>query len=181
VEKIDAYKEILKVLKKHDELLKDDFQIDIKGRLAARITLQEISAEFGIDLKSNCDPGWCKVSEYASIGMYGEGNNRTVSWSDNGEQPENERLYVINFPTGPYIFGGEYPEKTFKAFFDKLKSYGPKYTDTHNKGLYFTSETARHIHKDFSDILATYNCLVDDELKAKKIKSLKAELEKLKD
>lgn len=179
MEKIEAYKEILSVLKRHDELLKDDYQIDIKGGIINRIKLQEISAEFGIELKADCNPNWCKVSEYAGIGIYGEDHNRTISWSDDGEQPDNERLYVINFPTGAYIFGGSYPNATFKAFFEELKSYKPKYTDTTNKGLYFTSETARHVHKDFSDILAKYEALVGGELKAKRIEALAAELERL--
>ena len=179
MEKIEAYKEILNVLKKHDELLSDDYQIDIKDRITNRIRLQEISAEFGIELKSDCNPSWCKVSEYAGIGIYGEDHNRTISWLDDGEQPDNERLYAIRFPTGAYIFGDSYPTKTFKMFFDELKSYQPKYTDTHNSCLYFTDETAKHVHKDFSSIISKHRKLVGDELKAKKITSLKEELEKL--
>ena len=45
MENIDAYKEILAVIEKHNALLKDDYKIDIKSELTSRISLQEISKE----------------------------------------------------------------------------------------------------------------------------------------
>jgi hypothetical protein len=177
--KINAYKEILTVLDKHAGLLEEDYFVNIRHRIANRINLQEISEEFGITLGHDCDPGWCRLSEYEFIGMYGSKYNRTISWSDDATQPENERLYMISFPAGPYIFGGDYPEKTFKAFFDELKSYGPKYSDTHNKNLYFTSAIARNVHENFNDIFKKYKSIADIEVKQKKIKKLKEELASL--
>lgn len=178
--KIEAYKEILKVLKKHDDLLEDDYKIDIKGELINRISLQEISAEFGIELKNkNYNSDWCKLAEYQYIGLYGEDHNRTISWSDDGSQPENERLYIIIFPTGAYIFGDSYPTNTFKMFWDELKSYGPKYTDTANHNMYFTAENAKHVHKEFNSVFNKHKSLVGEELRVKKIEALKDQLAKL--
>lgn len=181
MDKINAYKEILDVIVKHDDLLKDDHPIAIKSGLINRIKLQEISEEFDIEIKdNNSNPNSFKLSEYEWISLYGDCHNRTISWSDDGNQPDNERLYVISFSTGPYVFGSGYPEKTFKKFFDELKSYKPKYSDTHNDKLYFTAETARHIHEDFNDLFNKYKNLVSDEMRVKKIDDLEIELEKLK-
>jgi hypothetical protein len=179
MDKIDAYREILDVLNKHRDLLKNDHQIDIKDRVVDRISLQKISKEFGINIGSDCNPGWCKISEHECIKLYGSEHNRTISWPDNGNQPENERLYQISFPTGAYIFGRQYPENTFKMFFDELKGYEPKYIDSANNCLYFTSENAKCVHENFKPIFDKYAGLVDEELKAKKIESLKKELSKL--
>ncbi len=179
MDKTSAYKEILGVLNKHQELLKDDYPIDIAGKIASRIRLQGISEEFNISLKSDSNPDWCKFSDHQSLGMYGSQHNRKISWSDDGAQPENERLYVISFPTGPYIFGGEYPESTFKSFFEELKGYGAKYVDTANSNLYFTSDTACAVHNDFKEIFDKHRKLVSDELKVKRIESLEYELKKL--
>ena len=180
MDKIDAYKEILSVLNKHKELLKDDYQIDIASKIADRISLQEISKEFSISIKYDCNPHWCKLSEYESIGMFGSEHRRTISWPDDGEQPENERLYMISFPTGPYIFGDSYPENTFRSFFDELKGYGVKYVDSRNHNLYFTSEKASCVHGDFKAIFDRHRKLVGDEMKEKRIESLEEELTRLK-
>lgn len=178
--KIDDYKEILDVLDKHKELLNNDYPVDIASKIKDRIRLQEISKEFGISVKSDCNPNWLKLSEYESIGMFGEDHHRTISWPDDGKQPENERLYMISFPTGAYIFGDSYPENTFKSFFGELKGYGAKYVDTKNSNLYFTSEKASCIHKDFKVILDKHRKLVGDEMKGQRIKALEKELTKLK-
>ena len=179
--KINAYKEILGVLGKHKELLKDDYKIDIASEVNNRIRLQEISEEFGISMKNDCNPNWCKLSGYESIGMSGSEHNRTISWADNGLQPENERLYMISFPTGPYVFGDSYPENTFRSFFDELKGYGAKHVDTKNSNLYFTSEKASCVHDNFKAIFDKYRKLVGNENKEKRIKSLEEELIKLKE
>jgi len=71
------------------------------------------------------------------VGWWGEKYGRHISWSDDGKQPEDELLLVISFPTGAYIFGDDYPTEFFKEFFQELKTYNPKYTDTTNKTLYF--------------------------------------------
>ena len=175
----DAYKEILSILEKHQELLKGDHQVDIAGKLKNRIKVQELSDEFGINLPPDSNPTWCRLGEYAAIGLFGEEYNRTISWSDDGEQPNNERLYRICFPTGAYIFGQSYPTNTFELFFEELKSYNPKYTDSHNSTLYFTKDTAKAVHENFKAIFDKYRDTVSDEVKEQKIESLKQELSRL--
>ena len=178
--KINAYKEILGVLDKHKKLLKDDYTIDIASKINDRILLQEISEEFGISIKSDCNPNWCKLSEYESIGVFGKDHRRTIGCSDNGKQPKNERLYSISFSTGPYIFGGSYPENTFRSFFNELKGYGAKYIDTINSKLYFTSENASLVHNDFKSIFDKHRKLAANEEKEQRVKLLEEELTKLK-
>jgi hypothetical protein len=173
------YKEILELMNSHADILVGDHQLDIRDKLVNRIAVQKIINEFGIDLPKDSTAGYCKISEHEAIGLYGEKYNRTISWSDDGIQPEDERLYVISFPTGAYIFGRDYPTKTFNGFFNELKSYGPKYLDTTNHNLYFTHDKAKEVHENFKEIYKKYNLLVDEELKEQKIESLKKELEKL--
>jgi hypothetical protein len=177
----DAYKEILDVLDRHKELLRDDYSIDIYSRIEARIKLEEISQDFSIELKRDGNPNWCELSEYETIGIYGEEHNRLISWSDDGSQPENERLYQISFPTGAYIFGGAYPQNTFQAFFEELKSHKPKYIDSANHSLYFTSGNAMRVHGKFKEIFEKYRLDVAQEVKDQKVKALEHELASLKD
>lgn len=181
MDKIDAYKEILDILDKHKELLKDDYQVCIKSKIANRISLQEISKEFGISMKNDYNPHWIELSENEHIGMFGDKHNRTIPWPDDGVQPEDERLYVISFPTGPYVFGASYPEDTFRSFFDELKGYGVKHIDSHNNNLYFTSEKAGDVHENLKSIMDKHRKLVGDEIKKQKIKSLEDELSNLKE
>jgi hypothetical protein len=177
--KISSYKEILAVLNKHKDILDDDYEIDISAKISNRICILSVSKEFGIDIDLSSHPDWCKLSEYEAIGLFGEDHNRTISWSDDDRQPENERLYRISFPTGAYIFGESYPEITFKSFFSELKTYGYKYIDSANKCLYFTSENAKYIHENFNKIFDKYKRLVSEEMRMKKIESLREELDKL--
>jgi len=179
VNKLKAYKDILKVLDKHSEVVKGDHRIDISSQIRDRIKLQEISKEFGININADASPNWIKLSEFSSIGVYGAASGMSISWSDDGTQPESERLYVISFPTGAYIFGQDYPTGTFKAFFQELKDFGAAYTDTANSTLYFKSDAASKVHSSFNDLFKKYRLLVGEESKNKRIIALKLELDKL--
>ena len=174
-----AYEELLTVFNKHKDALNGDRSIDIKDRLTSRIALDKLTESFGISINPDCTPDWCVLSEHQSIGFY-DGIKRSVSWSDDGSQPDHEHLYVIQFHTGAYIFGREYPTNTFQNFFDELKTFGPKYVDTANHGLYFTSESARAVHESFKGIFKKYADMVDDEIKQKRIEDMESELKKLK-
>lgn len=178
--KIKAYEEMLSVIREHSELTKKDNRIDIADVLEDRIRLLKISDEFNIDLDINQDSSYIHIDSYRAICMFGKAFNRTIAWSDDDRQPENERLYVINFPTGAYIFGDSYPQETFNMFFNDLKSYRPKYTDSPNKGLYYTSETAKDVHENFKSIFDKHAVLVADEVKRQKISKLEEELLSLK-
>ena len=158
-----------------------DSSVDIRHILKTLIQQEEISAEFGVEIPSYHGYGsdWYKLSDFQAIGLYGEDRNRTISWSDDDSQPENEWLYVICFPTGAYIFGKEYPTKTFNNFFNELKHFEPKYIDSMNHVLYFTSEKSASVHAAFPEIFRRYKALVDVELKGKRVKALQDELERL--
>ena len=175
----DAYKEILSILEKHQELLKGDHQVDIAGKLKNRIKVQGLSDEFGINLLPDSNPTWCRLGAYAAIGLFGEEYSRTISWSDDDSQPNDERLYRICFPTGAYVFGKSYPTNTFKLFFEELRSYNPKYADSHNHCLYFTKDTAKAVHDDFKSVFDKHRDTVSAEVKMQKIESLKQELSRL--
>lgn len=181
MEKIKAYEEILNVLDKHDNIVKNDYSIDIRDRLSNKIKIQKLANEFGIEIKDDNSnkPDYIKLSEYCYIGHYGEKYNRVISWSDDGSQPSDEFLYVIYFPCGAYTFDEKYPNKTFNKFFNKLKSFGPKYSDTQNNCLYFDSKNAKEVHENFGPLFNECIKMVDEELRCRKIEELKKQLEKL--
>jgi len=121
--------------------------------------------------------------DFMNLGFfYGD---REISWSDDGRQPKDEWLLKIGFPTGPYLFGNgdffnkEYPVETFNAFFEELRSYGPKYSDTANHSLYFSSDNARRVYEDFEEIFNRHKTEVVNEMKRQKKQELEQELERL--
>ena len=100
-----AYDEILKVLHKHKDLCLYDIA---ELERTAKIHL------FGLELKEkyglNIDPKRVDSLDYQSfgekkIGLFGRKHKRTISWSFDGRQPEDEYLFKVSFPTGAYIFG----------------------------------------------------------------------------
>lgn len=176
----EAYNEILEVLRKHKDLCNydiSDFERISKSHL------------FGLELKKihglNIIPenlytsDWNRFGDYRTVGMWGQKHGRTISWSDDGSQPEDELLLNISFPTGAYIFGDDYPVELFKQFFDELKTYNPKYLDTNNKSLYFSMDNAKYVFNEFGNILAKYNELNREDYKQRKIKKLQEEINKL--
>lgn len=179
-----AYKEILDVLKKHREICVYD--VNEMESLAKKHL-------FGIELKEkygfNVEPrnvkslDWNRFSDYISLGLWGEKYKRTISWSDDGKQPEDELLLELSFSSGAYIFGNcsddDYPTEFFKEFFQELKAYNPKYTDTTNKNLYFSMENAGKMFNEFPAILKKYYELNKTDAKERKVKKLQAELAKL--
>ena len=177
---IEIYNEILSVLDKHDTFIKNEYELDIRYKLKSKIKVQEITNRFGINTISLDFSGThVRIDDFRMLGLYGEQYNRTISWSDDGRQPENEWLYLISFPTGAYIFGESYPTHTFDKMFDELKTYGPVYSDTRNHNLYFDEKNAKFVDDNFSKILNKYRDLANKELVETKIKKLKAQLELL--
>ena len=156
--KIDCYKKILKAVEGSVEVIEDRRYTDnlIYG-LENRIKIQEIGKIFGIkDLPQDAKASFIKIPEkHANIMFYKEGDYY-ISWSDDDRQPSDEYLYCISFPTGAYIFGEHYPEEVFNDFFEELRKYNPKYSDTQNHNLYFSPETAFKIHHDFEAIYKEY-------------------------
>lgn len=181
----EAYLEILAVCEKHKELSKQYEYSDIDKMIEEanrHLFGFKIYEEYGIDLPHGNIPRaaqYCRIDDARFIGFYGEKYNRTVSWEDNGKQPEDEFLLQLSFSTGAYIFGDDYPQELFKEFFNELKNYQPKYSDSHNNCLYFSMDNASKIYNDFPSILSKYYTKNKTQSKERKIKTLQAELDKL--
>jgi len=109
----------------------------------------------------------------------GEKYQRTISWSDNGDQPDDELLLLIKFPTGAYIFGEDYPTDLFHKFFTELVKLKPKYTDIHNSTLYYSMDNAGSVYNEFNLLYKKYHELNKEDYKQRKIQKMKDELEKL--
>ena len=167
-------------MKKHKELINfniDEFEYNSKLHL------------FGIELKEvygfNIDPKYIRslecvdLSQQAKIYLMGKKHGRTIGWSDNGEQPNSELLLLIQFPTGAYIFGEDYPKELFQKFFRELIDLKPKYTDIHNSCLYFPMEIAGNVYNQFNELYKKYQDLNKEDYKQRKIQKMKDELAKL--
>ncbi len=178
---IDAYKKILKVIKSCAKEAELDSSVDIGYKLEQLITREEIQESFGIDLK-HCyeySDSYFKVGYDQYIALYGTKHNRTISWSDDGEQPKDEWLLAVTYPTGAYIFGEDYQKETFAQYFDELKEFEPKYVDTVNHCLYYTADKAKAVYDEVGEITKKYRAIAEENRKASKIDALKKQLEVL--
>ena len=179
-DKVQAYKDLLEVLKTHNNIFDQDSPAVHQAEIESRIKMCELSEEFSIEFDIT------NYHEYSNIGcddnrhlVYMDGVIRTIAWPDDGEQPKGEYLYHICYPCGAYTFSEDYPTETFKAFFEELKSYNPRYIDSRNKSLYFDSKTAKAVHDNYKEIFSKYKAMVQSELDKRKIEKLKSELAKL--
>lgn len=178
----NTYAKILDQISKAKDSVVFDYK-DLEFKSKCHLFGIELQEKHGLDL----DPkiirslDYHKFNDYLFIGWYGEKYRRDVSWSDDGKQPEDELLLVISFPTGAFIFGSDYPQELFKEFFQELKTYKPKYSDTANKSLYFSMENAGKMFNDFPSILKKYHEKNTEDSKKRKIKKMEEELEKLKE
>lgn len=187
--KIKVYEKILSLVT--DEISEDRIELS-KSTLETVIENLKVSERFGIPLQSVTGnySGWLKVGnrwdDYMVLGYYdGKETGRSISWSDNHEQPKNEWLLTIGFPTGAYIFGEggmfdkSYPKKTFDLFFNALKEYKPKFCDTANHCLYFAEDVASVVYENFYILFDKYQALVQDEMNEQKKQKLREELARL--
>jgi len=175
-----AYKEILEVLNKHKDVIVFDVE-DLEIKAKHHLFGVELVEEYGfhLDDKEITSLNWQKLRENVYLGRWGKRYNRTISWSDNGAQPEDELLLYFNYPTGAFMFGGDYPTEFFQRFFSELKTYKPKYTDTNNKSLYFSMDNAGKIFNEYEAILKKYYEENKEDMKQRKIKKMKDDLAKL--
>lgn len=176
------YRDILKVAKSYNKSELNNW--DIEGIITkAKLYLHGVSIidDYGLNIDPNkiSSFDWNELREYIYIGNWGDKYNRTISWSDNGEQPKDELLLTIKFPTGAYIFGDDYPTKLFEKFFNELKAYNPKYSDTANKNLLFSMDNAKDVFNDFDGLLKKYHQINIEDRKQRKIDKMKSELQKL--
>lgn len=181
IQKVKAYEEILKVIKKHSDLFQEDRVVPETSTIRDVLRALDIQHRFGIPLK-HLNQGGSSYSveraydDWTRVALFGD---KSISWSDDGSQPDDEWLFRISFGCGAYIFGEAYPVDTFNAFFNELKSYSPKYVDSMNHGLYFTEEHAKAVYDNFWDIFNKYKAKVADEVKEQRKQKLLEELEKL--
>lgn len=175
-----AYSEILKTLRKYKDVCVFDIdELDRKAK--CHLFGLKLKEEYGFDIdpKTISSLEWVRLREYITLGLWGEKYHRTISWSDDGSQPDGELLLEIRFSTGAYIFGDDYPTNLFQKFFLELKSYNPNYTDTANHNLYFSMDNAGKIFNEFNSILKKYYELNKEDFKQRRIIKMKEELEKL--
>lgn len=180
--KIKAHKELIELRKKYQEEFDGSENVPSIHSLHRELERLELEQTFGLPLFFAVAyhygvPGsfdnWSRVLYFDDTGM------RQISWSDDGKQPKNEWLYVMSFGSGPYIFGREYPEETFKSFFLELKEFGAKYCDTANHCLYFPPDKAKAVHEAFRGLFKKHQELVQVELKKKRKEQLLKELKEL--
>lgn len=178
---IDAYKKTLKVIKSCAKEVQLDSSVDISYNLEQLITREEIQESFGINLMNCYDYSgtYFKVGYEQFIAKYGSEYSRTISWSDDDTQPEDEWLFVISYPTGAYIFGEDYQQETFKQYFEELKGFEPKYADTVNHNLYYTADKAKAVFEKVDEVFKKYRAIAEENRKEAKIEALKKQLEAL--
>lgn len=119
-----------------------------------------------------------------SLLRFGGESKSQISFPDDGEQPEDGWYLRFSFSCGAYTFSGDYPTKSFNAFFSHLKSYGARYCDTVNNDLYFSLDKeldkARNVYRDYKDLFARYRKEGQEETLSKRIKDAETQLAKLK-
>lgn len=187
-DKITAYKDLLKVVKKHSKTFDGESlcldPLVVKGVVEAL----EISERFGISLKGVQSGTWLRVKDsyddWTALGLFGKNHGREISCSDTGQQPKDEWLYYISFPCGAYTFGGDvydraYPKQTWDAFMAELKSFGAAYSDTANNALYFREDVSKEVYDNFWTIFNKYKALIGAELAEQKKQKLRDELARL--
>ena len=173
---IEEYKKILAVVNECATVDNSMRLCDIEYAIKA----EELYEEFGFRGMDHWIGGdYVKVSDYEFIAKYGEDYNRTISWSDDDRQPDDEWLYVISFPTGACVLGDDYPTYTFNTFFNELKTYGPKYVDSLNNSLYFSSSNAKIAYNNLYKIFNKHKDLAIIENKKRRAEKLRKELEEL--
>lgn len=185
IETESAYKEILDVLNKHKDVVAYDYA-ELETKSKHHLFGLDLKETYGLDLepKDVHSLDYLRYKEYMAVLWMGEKYRRTVSWSDDGKQPDDELMLSICFPTGAYIFGSswgddDYPLELFQEFFQELKSHNPKFVDTTNHCLYFSIENASTIFNTFSEIMSKYHEKNKVDSKKRKIEKLQKEIEKL--
>ena len=187
-----AYTEMLTVCEKYTGFSSQFgfFDIDeMKTKAKNHLQVIEWNDKYGIELSHDHKPystNFIRINDYLSFQLFKdsekckeEHRGRSISWSDDGRQPEDGWFLVIGFSTGSYIFGEDYEgqQQLFQDFFKELQGYNPDYSDTTNKNLYWKIENSKLIYNDFSDILKKYHDKNKNELNERKVKKLKMELE----
>jgi hypothetical protein len=175
----EAYSEIFEVIEKHGDLCVFNV-VNLKREAECHIFGLELKEKYGLNFKEKIySIDYICFGEYMQIARWGEKYNRTISWSDDDTQPNDEVLLSVSFPTGPYIFGKDYPREFFLKFFSELQKYNPKYKDSTNYTLYYTLDNAKDIFNNLDKILDKYYKINKEDCIRRKIINLKKELDEL--
>lgn len=179
----DGYKKLIALAKKYKDVCIIDPPDHLEYIAKNHLFGLELVEKYGLNLDpKKINTSWNNISEYLYIGFY-DGEKARISWSDNDEQPDNEYLLSISFPTGAYIFGSssndDYPSEFFQKFFNELRSYGPKFLDSVNHNLYYSLDNAKDVFSNFNSILKKYYELNKVDFNKRKAKKLREEAEKL--
>lgn len=180
------YSEIMKPLHKYKGLCVFDIE-ELERKSKVHIYGIELKEKYGLNIEpkqvSSLDHN--KFGKWKTICWFGEKYRRTISWSVDGKQPEDELLFTFSFPTGAYIFGDggmfdkDYPTAFFQKFWLELKTYKPDYIDEANHCLYWKLENAKEMFNSFDDVLKKYYELNREDVKQRRIEKMKADLAKL--
>ena len=185
--KITAYKELLKVVKKHEEAFEKEPPRLTVENVQGGIDALEVGETFNLPLNGFQLGTFLRVKNvydnWTNLSFYGDKGGRTIGCPDGGVQPENEWLFVIHFTCGAYslgdVYDSQYLRKTFNTMFEELKSYGAAFVDTANNSLYFRADNARAVYDAFWPTFKKYKRLVDVELKERRKQELLKELKEL--
>ena len=177
------YDEIFELLGKHkNDVVFDVDELERQSKL--HLYGLELKNKYGLNVnpKKIYNMDWQRFGDHRVITMY-DGERRKISWSDDKRQPKNERLLLLKFPSGAYMFGSsmndDYPVDLFKRFWEELKEFGPDYSDTSNKCLLFKLENASRVFNSFDSILKKYREINEKEYRQRQIYKLKKELAEL--
>lgn len=175
-----VYASILHAVKKNEGVLNFDFQ-DLELKAKNHLFGLELKEVYGleIDEKRINNIRYQELKSNVHL-TFIDGVNTTISWSDNNEQPKGEYLIKFSYPTGAYIFGGDYPTDFFKKFFLELKSFNPDYCDSANSSLYFKLGNAKEVFNTYDSIVKKYVELNKEDYKQREIIRMQNELDKLK-
>jgi hypothetical protein len=174
------YDSIFKIAKKNKDLLNFDLQ-DLELKAKNHLFGIELKEVYGleIDEKRINNIQYQELKENVHLTFIDSERSR-ISWEDDGKEPKGESLIKFSYPTGAYIFGGDYPTDFFEKFFFELKSYKPDYCDSTNKSLYFKLQNAKEVFNNYSLIYKKYHELNKEDFKQREIIRMQKELDKLK-
>jgi len=173
------YSKILKLARKYKDICVFDVA-DMENKARLHLFGLELVEKYGFNInpKSIRSTDWQELKANVFIGFW-DGERRKISWPNDGSQPSDETLLCFKYPTGAYIFGGDYPVEFFQKFFLELISYGPKYIDNANKSLYFSLDNAGVVFNTYDSLIKKYYDENKKDIKQRQIKKMKEDLAKL--
>lgn len=184
MKKVDIFKDVLAKINEYESVLGHLVDTYPLEQAIAKCEVEDI---FNIPLdefEGNTVDGWLTYGQSGAHSelkcmLMGDKHRRTIGCSDDGRQPDEEWLFAVGFTTGAYMLHKDYPTKVFSEFFNELKKWEPKYTDSANKTLYFEPSKAKQIFSEYFGIRDKYVKKADIYVKHKRIQDLKDELSKL--